>query len=115
MKHNKKGRKLGRKSDARGALLRSLAFNLIKHGKIKTTEAKAKEVRPFVEKLITRAKVGSDAGRRILIARVGSIAAKKLAEEIGPKYKERKGGYARIIKMPARKGDASKMALIELV
>ncbi len=115
MKHHKTARKLGRKTDARKALLRSLAFNLVKHGKIKTTEAKAKEVRPFVEKLISKAKVGGLPERKILIARAGAITAKKLVDEIGPKYKERKGGYTRIVKMPARKGDASKMALIELV
>lgn len=115
MLHHKKGRKLGRKTDARKALLRSLAFNLIKHGKIKTTEAKAKEVRPFVEKLITKAKVGGVAERRLLSARVGVITSKKLVDDIGPKYKKRAGGYTRIIKMAARKGDASKMALIELV
>lgn len=115
MKHHKKARKLGRKTDARRALMRSLAFNLIKHGKMKTTEAKAKEVRPFVEKLITKAKVGGLSERKLLISRVGEITAKKLVDETGPKYKERAGGYTRITKTPARKGDAAKMAIIELV
>jgi len=115
MLHHKKGRKLGRKTDARRALLHSLAFNLIKHSKMKTTEAKAKEVRPFVEKLITKARVGGLAERKLLIARIGEVTAKKLIDEVGPKYKERAGGYTRITKMPSRKGDAAKMAIIELV
>lgn len=115
MKHHKKTRTLGRKTDARKALLRSLAYNLVKNDSIKTTEAKAKELRPFIEKLISKAKVGNLAERKLLISRVGEEAAKKLVDEIGPKYKTRPGGYSRIIKLPARKSDASKMAIIELV
>lgn len=115
MKHHQKARKLGRKTDVRRALMRSLAFNFIKHDKMKTTEAKAKEIRPIVEKLISKAKIGGLSERKLLISRVGEVATKKLIEEIGPKYKERAGGYTRITKMPSRKGDAAKMAIIELV
>jgi large subunit ribosomal protein L17 len=115
MKHQKKGRKFGRKKSGREALMRLLAKNFVEHEKIKTTEAKAKELRPLVEKMITRAKAGSLASRRILAAKVGKDSAKKLVDEIAPKYKNRKGGYTRIVKLGVRAGDASKMAFIELV
>jgi large subunit ribosomal protein L17 len=115
MRHKKVGRKFGRERDQRRALLKSLVFNLVKNGKIKTTDAKAKELRPITEKLITIAKKEGLANYRLLISRVGEQTAKKLVKEIAPKYKERKGGYLRIIKMPARKSDGSKMAIIELI
>ncbi|MBU1160031.1 50S ribosomal protein L17 [Patescibacteria group bacterium] len=115
MRHKSKGRKLKRVRKQRKALLKGLAFNFIKHGKIKTTEAKAKELRPFVEKIISKAKVDNLSNRRIIIARLGENSVKKLFSEIGPRYKERKGGYTRITKLPPRKGDASKMAIIEFV
>lgn len=117
MKHHAKNRKLGRTRNVRKALIRSLADALIKHGKIKTTEAKAKELRPFIEKLITKAKTDTLAGKRVVISRLAGSAstAEKLYREIAPKFKDRQGGYTRIIKMPARSGDGSKMALIEFV
>lgn len=115
MLHKKKGRKLGRKKNARRALLKSLAVNLIKCEKIKTTEAKAKELRPFIEKMVTRAKKDNLSNRRLIISKTGENPAKKLFEKIAPKYKNRAGGYIRIIKMPRRKGDASRMAIIEFV
>jgi large subunit ribosomal protein L17 len=115
VKHKKVGRKFGRKRDQRRALLRSLACNLITQEKIKTTEAKAKELRPFIEKFITRAKIDNLSNRRLLISKIGIKSAKKLFNQIAPKYKERKGGYTRIIKLPPRKTDASKMAIIEFV
>lgn len=115
MKHKKKGRKFGRERDVRKALMKSLAFNLIKKEKIKTTEARAKELRPFVEKLVTRAKIDNLSNRRLLISRIGKRATKKLFEKIASKYQERKGGYTRIIKLPHRKSDASKMTIIEFV
>lgn len=96
-------------------MLRSLACNLITQEKIKTTEAKAKELRPFIEKFITRAKIDNLSNRRLLISKIGIKSAKKLFNQIAPKYKERKGGYTRIIKLPPRKTDASKMAIIEFV
>jgi len=115
MKHLKAGRKFGRKRNQRKALLKILAGNLIEHGKIQTTEAKAKELRPFIEKMITRAKKGGLFSRRILISRIGVVATKKLMNEIALKYKERAGGYTRIIKTGFRKDDASPLAIIEFV
>lgn len=115
MKHAKKGRKFGRERDQRKALMKSLVFNLIKDEKIKTTEAKAKELRPVVEKIVTRAKVDNLANRRILAGRIGQIATKKVFNDIAPKYKDRNGGYTRIIKVAPRKSDASRMAIIEFV
>jgi len=118
MKHHNSTRKLGRVSGQRTALLRSLAISLVKHGKIKTTEAKAKELRPFIEKLVTKAKAGDLSSRRILSSRLGSggvDATKKLVDEIAPKYKEREGGYTRVVKMTQRGGDGSSVAQIEFV
>ena len=106
---------MGRKVNAKRALLKSLAFNLVRDEKIKTTEAKAKELRPYVEKIITKGIKGGLAGRKMVIAKIGAPSAKKVFEKIAPKYKERKGGYTRIIKLPPRKGDAAKMAIIEFV
>ena len=116
MKHRAKIRKFGRETDERTALVRSLARALILEGKIKTTEARAKEVRPFVEKLITRGKEDNVAARRLVIARLGGVdGVDKQVIDIAKKYKERPGGYTRITKLPARLGDASKMAVIEFV
>jgi len=97
--------------------MEGLAVSLIRYGKIQTTEAKAKELRPFIEKLITRAKTDSLPARRIIIARLGNnkTATSKLFKDVGPKYKERNGGYTRIIKLPPRLSDGSKMAIIEFV
>ncbi len=115
MRHQKKGRKFGRERKVRRALMKSLAVNLIRWGKIKTTEPKAKELRPFIEKFVTKAKEDTLANRRLAISRIGEKSAKKLFEEISPKYKNRKGGYTRIIKLPPRQGDAAKVAIIEFV
>lgn len=100
----------------RKSLMQSLGRALIQKEKIQTTEAKAKELRPFVEKLITRSKDGSLMSRRLLIERLnGKREAKKLIEVIGPKYKARNGGYTRIVKLTRRQSDGSPMAIIELV
>jgi len=115
MKKRKKGRKLSRKRDQRRALLRSLAQNLILKEKIKTTEAKAKELVSFAEKQITKARVGNLAARRQLAQYFSQKIIKKLVEEIAPRYRERKGGYTRIIKLEPRKSDGAKMAIIELL
>lgn len=116
MKHHSKIRKLGRTRDVRKALIRSLALALVTSGKIKTTEAKAKELRPFIEKLVTKGKKNDLASRRVTISRLASEdGAKKLFNEIAPKYADRAGGYTRIIKLPARSGDGSGMAIIEFV
>ena len=116
MRHHKAKRVFGREKNQRNALLISLASSLIKHGKIKTTEAKAKEVRPFTEKLVTKARIGTLASRRLVASRLRSAElAKILTEKIAPKFKNRSGGYTRIIKLPRREGDASPMAIIEFV
>lgn len=117
MRHHNSVRKFGRNKNQRHALLKGLALALIAHGKIETTEAKAKELRPFIEKLITKANVGTLASRRIVISRLYNLTseANKLINDIAPKYKERNGGYTRITKLPRRGGDASKMALIEFI
>ncbi|MDP2651103.1 MAG: 50S ribosomal protein L17 [bacterium] len=115
MRHHNSVRKFGRKANIRKALISSLAYSLALNGKIKTTETKAKELRPFMEKLVTLGKKDTQAARRIMEARVGSSAAKKIAKEISPEYKERKGGYTRITKMVRRDADGSPMAVIEFV
>ena len=115
MKHHQKNRKFGRVTKQRGALLSSLARELTLMDSIKTTEAKAKEVRPFIEKLITHGKKGTVASRRIIISKVGKVAGKKIVDVLGKKYKDRRGGYTRITKMPRRQSDGSKLAKIELV
>lgn len=115
MRHLKKRRKFGRERGQRKALLKSLSCGLIKKEKIQTTEAKAKELRPFIEKIITKAKNGNLTYRRLTISKLGQEAAKKLFEKIAPKYVKRKGGYIRIIKLPRRASDASRMAIIEFV
>jgi large subunit ribosomal protein L17 len=115
MKKKQKGRKLHRERDQRKALLKTLATSLILNEKIMTTEAKAKELSPFVQKKITRAKKGDMAARRYLSTLFAPKIVKKLIEEVGVRYKDRKGGYVRIVKMGQRKSDGSKMALIQLV
>ena len=115
MRHHNSNRKFGRKTNQRKALLRSLAYSLVVKGKIKTTEAKAKELRPFVEKLVTFGKKGTLASRRELDTRVGKIAGKKIATTLSPKYKETKGGYTRITKLVRRSSDGSTMAIIEFI
>ena len=97
------------------ALLRSLAYSLVLKGKIKTTEPKAKELRPYIEKLITLGKKQTLASRRILESRVGPQATDKIFGELSETYKKRAGGYTRITKMVPRKSDASPMAVIEFV
>ena len=115
MKKLQKGRKFHRERDQRRALFNTLATALINKGKITTTEAKAKELSPFVQKKITRAKKADLASRKMLLGYFSEKTVKKLIEEVAPKYKERKGGYVRIVKAGVRKSDSSKMAIIELV
>jgi large subunit ribosomal protein L17 len=117
MRHHSNVRKFGRTRNQRKALLKGLTLSLIAHGRIETTEAKAKELRPFIEKLVTKAKVGTLASRRLVISRLYNLESEsnKLINDIAPKYKTQNGGYTRITKMPRRLGDASKMAIIEFI
>jgi len=115
MPKRKRGRKLSRKKDQRKALLRSLAGSIFLKEKIKTTEAKAKEVAVFVEKQITRAKKGDLHSRRLLAKLFPPKLVKKIVDEIAPRYKERKGGYTRVIKLGPRRSDGAKIAIIELI
>lgn len=108
--------KLGRNSSARKALFRSVLVAFFKHGRIETTETKAKVIGSLAEKLITLAKREDlHARRQVIAALVDKEVAKKLFDEIAPQYKERNGGYTRILKLGVRRGDAAPMALLELV
>ena len=116
MRHQKAGRKLSRRKEHRTAMLANLAASLIKNGRVRTTDAKAKEVRPFVEKMVTFSRRGDLHSRRIVLSRLNDISAvKKLFEEIGPRYVNRFGGYTRIVKLGFRHGDNSPVSLIEFV
>ncbi|MGF7155280.1 50S ribosomal protein L17 [Novosphingobium gossypii] len=116
MRHKMGGRKLQRKSGHRAALLRNLAAALIKHEQIQTTTAKAKELRPYVEKLITLAKHGGLSNRRLAHARIlDEVQEKKLFEVLAERFAGRDGGYTRIIKAGYRASDAAPIAIIELV
>ena len=116
MRHLKTGRKFGRKSATRKALFKDLSISLIEHESIKTTLPKAKELRRFLEPLITLAKTDSLSNRRLAFSKIrNKSAVGKLFSVLGPRIKERPGGYLRIIKMMPRAGDAAPMAFIELV
>lgn len=115
MNKGKRGRIFGRKRDERKALLRSLMRAIFLHEKIVTTEARAKELRPIVEKLVTKGKAPSVATLRHMRRYITPDIAKKVTNEISPRYKDRAGGYTRIIKLSPRRGDAASMALIEFV
>ena len=116
MRHAKTHRKFNRRSEHRRAMLANLAASLIKHEQIVTTLPKAKDLRPVVEKLVTLGKRGDLHARRQAIAQMRDIPmVKKLFEVIGPRYKERNGGYTRILKAGFRHGDAAAMAVIELI
>lgn len=117
MRHGKEGRKFSRKTGQRRHFLRNLVNDLIRSGRIETTEARAKSIRPAVEKLVTKAKKQDLASRRLIIARLHNKAtAQRLVEEIAPRYLERNGGYTRIVKLSKfRKRDAAPVAIIEFV
>ena len=117
-------RKFGRTADHRKAMLRNLATSVILYGRVETTEAKAKDMRAVVDKLITLGKKGDLAARRQAAASVRNVVAdeatqqtvlQKLFDEVAPKYKDRNGGYTRIVRTGTRRGDAAPMAYIELV
>ena len=116
MRHRVKKTTLGREKAPREMMLRNLASSILIYEKVKTTKAKAKAVRPIVEKLITTAKIGDLTARRKLISTLPQkMAIKKAMEIIGKRYEKRDGGYTRIIKLPSRQGDGAEMAQIELV
>lgn len=116
MRHRKSGRKFNRTSSHRQAMFRNMANSLVEHEVIKTTLAKAKELRGVVEPLITKAKVDSVANRRYVFDRTRSKeAVGKLFTDLGPRYKERPGGYVRVLKCGFRPGDNAPMAFVELV
>ncbi len=117
MRHHNSVRKFGRNKNQRRALLAGLATSFIEHGQITTTAAKAKELRPLIEKLITKAKTPTLSNRRLILARLMNQAAEttKLIDDIAPNYKTRTGGYTRIIKLPQRKSDGAPLAVIQLV
>ena len=116
MRHRKAGRKFGRNSAQRRALLRQLAISMIMHERLTTTEAKAKSLRPVVEKLVTIARSDTQHHRSLIMSKIdNSPATLKLFEVIGPRFEEVPGGYTRISKLGLRHGDAAPMALIEFV
>jgi large subunit ribosomal protein L17 len=116
MRHGSARRKLGRTASHRTAMFANMAAALIKHEQIVTTLPKAKELRPFVEKLVTLAKKGDLSARRLAISRVRDQAqVQKLFAAIGPRYKDRHGGYIRVLKAGFRHGDNAAMAVIEFV
>ena len=116
MKHLRKARKFGRTAGPRKLMLKNLARQLILHEEITTTVAKAKEIRSLVDRIITIGKRGDLNARRLIIKKVGSrIVAKKIIEDLGPKYATRPGGYTRIIRIGRRKGDCAEIAKMELV
>ena len=116
MRHQKKNVILGRKTAARRSLMANLAESLILYEKIKTTKAKAKALRPFVEKLITKAKKNDLTSRRVIIKQLYTDnVVRKLMNELGVRYKDRDGGYTRIVNLDRRLGDGAEEAIIELV
>lgn len=117
MRHAIKQRKLGRTSAHRQALFRNQLASLFEHGRIRTTLAKAKELRPIAERLITRSREDSVHARRMVRRWMpeNQTLVKKLFEDIGPRFTDRPGGYLRILKMGPRPGDAAEMAIIEFV
>ena len=116
MRHRVSGRKLGRRTEHREALMNNLVSQLLRHERITTTEAKAREVRSLAEKVISKGREATLHNRRqALSALPDKLAVDRLFDEIGPRYANRPGGYTRMVKLMPRKGDAAPMALLELV
>jgi large subunit ribosomal protein L17 len=116
MRHHRAGKKLGRDAAHRRALYANLAGSLIEHGRIKTTEAKAKAVKPFAEQMITLGKRGDLSARRQALARLRSQdVVHVLFSDVAPRFTDRPGGYTRIVKLGPRAGDAAEMVYLELV
>ena len=116
MRHRKSGRKLGRTSEHRKAMMRNMVTSLFEHERIVTTVPKAKEARKVADKMITLAKRGDLHARRLAARKISDREVLgKLFDDLGPRFAERPGGYTRILKLGSRRGDAAEMALIELV
>jgi large subunit ribosomal protein L17 len=114
VKHRVGGREFGRNKDQRRALFKGLAASFIIHERMTTTEAKAKTIRPIVEKLVSMAREDTEHHRRLVMARLGDpIATQKLFDVIGPRFVDQSGGYTRIYKIGVRKGDAAPISMIE--
>ena len=113
MNKRRQGRKFNRKRDQRRALMKGLAVNLIENGRIKTTLAKARELRPYIEKMITKARTGKTSSLRLLLKFLPKKSAFKLLKNIAPKFKDVPGGYTRIIKAGQRKSDGAAIGIIE--
>lgn len=116
MRHRVKKKTLDRKTGPRRALLKNLAMQLVVYEKVRTTESKAKVLRPYVERLVTKGKAQTLAARRALLRVLPTeMAVKKIIEDLGPRYRMRPGGYLRITKTTPRQGDGAQMAIIEFV
>lgn len=115
MDHGKSKRKFGRETKQRKSLMRGLVVALIDNNRITTTEAKAKSLRPYIEKLVTKGKRPSLATIKLLTSRLPKASVSKLLKDIAPKFSDRKGGYTRIRLLPQRMSDGAKMALIEFI
>jgi large subunit ribosomal protein L17 len=115
MLHGNKVKQLSRKSGQRNALVKTLAVSFVKHESIKTSETKAKVLKAFIEKLITKGKKGDMNAIRLISSYVGAAAATKIVKNIAPRYADRKGGYTRVIKLQTRLSDGTKMSQISLV
>ena len=116
MRHRVAGRKLGRRTEHREAMLQNIVAELLRRERITTTEAKAREAQRMAERVITKGRGGSLAQRRLAMALLtDKTAVAKLFDDIGPRYADRAGGYTRMTKLVARRGDAAPMAMLELV
>lgn len=115
MRHRNKIKKFGRETGQRRALMRSLAISLVRDGKIRITEQKAKALRPYVERLVTNGKIQTLAARRLIASKIGEKSARDIVSTISPRYGNRTGGYVRITKLNQRSSDGAKQAIIEFV
>jgi large subunit ribosomal protein L17 len=115
MLHGNKKKQLSRGKNQRNALVKTLAVSLIRYEKITTTEIKAKVLKSFVEKLITKGKEGNLSAQKLITSKIGPVSATKIVKVLSPKYKDRNGGYTRVIKIKTRLSDGAKMAQIEFV
>lgn len=116
MRHHNRIKKFGRKKNQRGALMRSLAESLLMKERVRTTEAKAKALRPLVERIISISRTDSPASRRLVLKWLKSrLSLRKLYKDIAPRYASRAGGYTRVVKLGSRLSDGARMAVIELV